>query len=874
MVPGTSLRHYRIIGPLGKGGMGEVFVAEDTRLKRRVAIKVLPPALAEDTDRRKRLEREAQAIASLNHPNIVTVHSVEDADGALFLTMEAIEGETLRDVLTRGPLPVDRLLSISIAISDALAAAHQRGITHRDLKPANVMITPEGRVKVLDFGLAKMSVVESPAHSNESTTLANDDLTAVGRIAGTVAYMSPEQAEGRPIDQRSDIFSLGVMLHELATGERPFKGESEVAIISAILKETPSSLTDIDPKLPAGLARIVRRCLSKVPDRRYQTAIDVRNDLEELRQELAEMLSHQPSNRRRRARAPLWISGSLAVVLLSALGIALKWRTVPDEFQIGQVRQLTTTGLARMAAISPDGRYVVHVNDEKGQAALWVRQTAAASDVQIAPPSAVTYDGVTFSPDGNFIYFVSYARGGSLGTLYRMPTLGGPPTLIIEDVDSAPAFSPDGTRLAFLRGDMSTGVISLMTAGVSGDAVTTLAVPGEKQGFVPETPSWSADGRTILVCGEEREFMTVMAVDAATGKVTEHARWGLVHHVQWLPDSRSYIVVGIGFSEGGSTNTQLWQVSYPSGQRRRLTHDLADYRGVSVSADGRQIVTTQSKTQSAVWVAMPSGNQAAALSTGRMDSPGEYGLTWLDNTHVVFTADIAGALHLVSASIDGSSARQLTHGNLLAQTPYFSPTERMVFFTGLTSKGLGILKMGIDGANPRVLAENNAFAPIVSPTGDWVYYSSRKGGVDVVMKMRPDGKERTVVFEQGFLTIGISPAGTQLLGERWNEREKRSECAVLPVTGVGVQFLGIHSPLARTGSCRWHPSGEAITYFGFRQGRLAVYSKPLKGGEERLLVSFPDDGQTATFHSAWSPDGRLAAARGVFLSDVVLISAR
>ncbi len=279
---GKTLSHYQILREIGRGGMGEVYEAEDTKLHRRVALKVLPERVASDPESRERFEREARAAAALNHPNIVTIHSVEEADGRLFLTMELVEGRTLADLIPADGLPLDRILTVGAAIAEAIAAAQQRGITHRDLKPANVMVTESGQVKVLDFGLAKLREMDAAASGGE-TTLAATGLTGQGRIVGTVAYMSPEQAEGKPVDSRSDIFSLGVMLHQMATGEQPFRGDTPVSVISAILKDTPSAVTDLKPSLPAGLGRIVKRCLGKEPDRRYQTAIDLRNDLEELR---------------------------------------------------------------------------------------------------------------------------------------------------------------------------------------------------------------------------------------------------------------------------------------------------------------------------------------------------------------------------------------------------------------------------------------------------------------------------------------------------------------------------------------------------------------------------------------------------------------
>ena len=291
--PGTQLGSYEIVSLLGAGGMGEVYRARDPRLKREVALKVLPEVAAVDADRRERFTREALAVAALNHPHIVTIHSVEDAGSAVFLTMELVEGRSLAEALPATGLPIDRVLTIGIAVADATSAAHQKGITHRDLKPGNIMLgegEQAGRIKVLDFGLAKvvdaqrgaagvsMLPTEAPAHTAP--------ITAEGRILGTVAYMSPEQAEGRAIDGRSDLFSLGVVLYEMATGQRPFAGDTNLSILSSILKDTPKSVTDINPAIPPELGRIIRRALAKDPERRYQTAKDLRNDLEDLKASL------------------------------------------------------------------------------------------------------------------------------------------------------------------------------------------------------------------------------------------------------------------------------------------------------------------------------------------------------------------------------------------------------------------------------------------------------------------------------------------------------------------------------------------------------------------------------------------------------------
>ncbi len=341
MVPAT-LAHYRLLGAIGAGGMGEVYLAEDTKLGRRVALKVLAHETSSDPSRRGRFEREARAVAALNHPNIVTIHSVEEHDGLLFLTMELIEGRTLAELIPPQGMSLDDLLRVAIPLADALGAAHQRGITHRDLKPANVMVSDEGRVKVVDFGLAK-AAADFPVEGFTAATMTAAQVTEEGRIVGTVAYMSPEQAQGKPVDSRSDIFAMGILLFEMATGRRPFSGETHVSLLSAILKDTPASPADLRPDLPPAFSRIVKRCLAKDPDERYQTGKDLRNDLRALKEDLdsgaigrtplptpASTTAPATGPRSRRLRSIVVLAALTAV---AALGTVAAWYALRREPQ-------------------------------------------------------------------------------------------------------------------------------------------------------------------------------------------------------------------------------------------------------------------------------------------------------------------------------------------------------------------------------------------------------------------------------------------------------------------------------------------------------------------------------------------------------------
>ena len=333
---GRTLGPYQILESLGSGGMGQVYLALDPRLDRRVALKVLPPEMALHPEKIKRFEREAQTVASLSHPGIVMLHSIEEADGLRFLTMELVEGETLSKSIPARGFPMERFLSLAIALTDAVSAAHQKGVLHRDLKPDNVMLTPDGRLKVLDFGLAKLRY---DAEESDRTTKETQSVTQDGRIVGTVAYMSPEQAQGLPLDHRSDIFTLGILLYEMATGERPFRGNTNLSVLSSILKDTPRSVSELRDDIPKPLARMIQRALEKRPEDRYQSTTDLRRDLEDLKRDVDTgevMLGttrrgaggswHSPAAAAAgRCRSPRWRS----VVVLVAMAVALLQGTRP-----------------------------------------------------------------------------------------------------------------------------------------------------------------------------------------------------------------------------------------------------------------------------------------------------------------------------------------------------------------------------------------------------------------------------------------------------------------------------------------------------------------------------------------------------------------
>jgi Tol biopolymer transport system component len=629
---GARLGHYRILAPLGAGGMGEVWLAEDATLKRKVALKVLPAAMADDPDRLARFQREAETVAALSHPNIVTIYSVERDGDVRFLTMELVEGQSLDQLIPPTGMALTEVLDTGVALADALVASHDKGVVHRDVKPANVMLTKDRRVKVLDFGLAKL---REQLELGAKTTTAQ--ITGEGRVLGTVAYMSPEQAEAKPVDARSDLFSLGIVLFEMATGERPFQGDSTLSILSAILRDTPKSVTELRADLPPELARIIRQCLKKDPEERYQTAKDVRNQLRALKSDLdsgqikgGEAITQPAVGPKSRRRWTTVGAGAMAVI---ALATVLVWRFRPfvfggpaRPFESIRMKRLTDTGKVGRGAISPDGRYAVYSVTEGGQQSLRLQQIATGSDAQIIPPGKRDYSHLKFSPDGNLVYYI-VDTGPRTAALYQISTLGGAELPVIDDVSNF-SVSPDGARLALQRSNGS--------GGESGISVTRLDGTGERRLVTPSGPkrfgdfAWSPDGRTIAAL----VFTTatwnashIVLIDAETGKERVLGAPGFrinAYDLEWLPGG--FLVVGKADSDPNPNSFPVWMVAYPGTEAMPITHDLNMYQRLSATADGRTMVANQNGYRSNIWVMSPDGQGARQITFGRtaLDFAGDW----------------------------------------------------------------------------------------------------------------------------------------------------------------------------------------------------------------------------------------------------------
>jgi eukaryotic-like serine/threonine-protein kinase len=897
--PGTQLGSYEIVSLLGAGGMGEVYRARDPRLKREVALKVLPEVAAVDADRRERFTREALAVAALNHPHIVTIHSVEDAGTAVFLTMELVEGRSLAEALPLTGLPIDRVLTIGIAVADATSAAHQKGITHRDLKPGNIMLgegDQAGRIKVLDFGLAKvvdaqrgaagasMLPTEAPAHTAP--------ITAEGRILGTVAYMSPEQAEGRTIDGRSDLFSLGVVLYEMATGRRPFAGDTNLSILSSILKDTPKSVTDINPAIPPELGRIIRRALAKDPERRYQTAKDLRNDLEDLKASLGSSEPRSASNVvasvtppsepsaspipssdtqiavslvRRHPRALAVAASVLLLGAAAALYVLMRPDVQPASNQQAftdlQVTQLTTSGNAERPAISPDGRYVAYVQRDGDDQSLWIRQTATANNVRIVPPErGVALFGATFTPDGTSVDFVRQANDA--WEIWRVPFLGGTPRLLVANVASPIGWAPDGQRIAFLRTRIVPKLSSqLFVADADGGQERELANQGGSSPWVSLVapwrpsfpPAWSPDGRLIALAGGQG----MVFVDSGTGSMQDvTVPIAPMDGLSWL-DTRS-LVLNSPAQLGAPS--QLIRQPYPAGPLSKLTNDPNDYVGISLSADRSRLVTSRRDARMDLWVG--DGEAATGADVVQRVPITIERIAWAAN-RLLYGSVVGGRPAILRLSPGQGAPEDVV---LDALDPAATSDGRtIVFVSSSIDNTLDLWTANAGGRRktrlvPTVAAEQVA----VTPDDRFVLFTSVAGSTVSIWMVSIEGGSPTKLTDGS--NVAVSPDGGSIA---FTAEGKNGVTSLFVCSLPRCELPRRIGPAQFDMAVSWTPDGRGVAYAN--NGNLWV--QPLSGGAPRQLTRFTDGRPIRAF--AWSRDGQqLAITRSTVTNDIVLFESR
>jgi serine/threonine protein kinase len=770
MEAGQQLLHYRLIERIGEGGMGVVWKAEDTKLHRSVALKVLPAKMAADPERRARFEREARAVAALNHPNIVTLHSVEEAapstssgQAVQFITMELVEGKTLTQLLPKDGFPLRRMLEIAIPLADAVSRAHRAGITHRDLKPDNIMFDTEGRLRVLDFGLAKLQDPSGPAGDTQAATVTSD--TAAGRVLGTVAYMSPEQAEGKNVDARTDVFSLGTILYEMTTGERPFRGDTHMSTIGAILKDEPASITELKRSLPRHAGRIIRRCLAKDPDRRYQTALDVRNELEELRAEIDSGIHDAPSlepTPRPRRSTGRWVALGIAAVVVIALAFPIvKWlrRDSPDK-SYTSVPLTAAIGQDAAGSWSPEGEFIAFARTRDGSIDLMVQPVAGGEPtVRVGDPG--DQRPPRWSPDGRYLAYISTSATGT--PVYLVPPHGGTPRKLIQtglrtldagNIDASMGNHPwdresrtllvtrvsDSGQMAIFRVDRDTGEAEQLSfpPGGSDDRSASYSFDGKRIVFERRAESRGAL-MTMPAAGGGPEILLADEFDNNTPAFRRDDR-----HVLFLSDR-------------GAASFDLWELDLGTGNLNQLTFESREIGSYSVSATNR-IIYQPFWHDTFLHVVDVATGERRQLTSHTKDN---FGARFSpDGRTIAYHSTRTGDPEVFLHHLDGGPETRVTEDPGWDVSPDWSPDgEQLIFASNRRDRRFRLFIANKDGGGERVLVDQPisardaysaaAVARLVSrwsPDGERISYLVTSGETTSLWTVGPDGEGATEVL--------------------------------------------------------------------------------------------------------------------------------
>ena len=866
--PGTRLGPYEIVSAIGAGGMGEVYRAKDTRLGREVAIKVLPAEFSSSQDRLSRFEQEARSASALNHPNIITVYDIGSVDSHSYIAMELVQGQTMRELLEAGPLSLRRAVTVAAQLADGLAKAHAAGIIHRDLKPENLMISKDGFVKILDFGLAKPVVLPS----KEASGLATIAKTDAGTILGTVGYMSPEQVAGKATDFHSDQFSFGSILYEMVTGKRAFDRDTAAQTLSAIIQDDPETIASSAPRTPAPVRWIVERCLAKDPEERYASTRDLARELKSVQDHFSDLNSTSevtvtaPAALQARQWLRIWSFASLLIIAGLTTALLLN-RPQPQEPPV--LHTLTFSGHDYSPAASPDGKIVAFTSTRDGTSRIWLKQLAGGGEVAL---TSGPDDHARFSPDGSTLLFTR--TEGSKASLFRVSLLGGEPRKMIDDADFGD-WSPDGKQIAFVRlhrMEDGTSNSSLWVSGSAGETPHEVVTVKNKALWAPR---WSPDSRKIAVTETISGNMLNSAFWIALDGKEKHAitpsqNLGTLSSMTWSGTGRDIVFSQleslVTFSGLSSGRVLCWSVDTARTKTLFWTQNLfgGDPLGpisatgtIDIAAQGRLVFDAISSRQ----------NLGETFLQGR---GGTADFRWLtrgsssdrqpsyspDGEWVIFSSTRSGNLDLWKISTKTGTVIRLTDDAAQDWDPAFTHDGKSILWSSNRGGHFEIWTADIDGSEPRVVSQDGSDAenPTETPDGQWILYNSyinpKKLGV---WKIRKDGSSAVRLVSGSTQYPEVSPDGKYVsftnsatTSYGWIRIVQCADGRPLPYE------IRLKNSTGLAGRNRWLPDGRIAFIDIDEKGVTEVYVQDFVPGKDttstrRLLVGAAANLQPESF---------------------------
>jgi len=867
--PDLEFGDYKILELIGTGGMGEVYLAMDRTLRRKVALKLLPAEHAGNSEWLRRFLREARAASALNHPNIMTIHEISQTEGLHFIASEFIDGVTLRHRLSPPGLDFTTTLDVAIQVGQALSAAHQEGIVHRDIKPENIMVRGDGLVKVVDFGLANL-----PERLHASTEM--DSPESEGQVMGTPKYMSPEQTQGLPEDPRSDMFSFGVVLYEMIEGHPPFTGDTTASLIRSIREDGPSPVRQCPSRILGEMQRIIEKLLQKDKTKRYPTMRDCVSDLGAVRIRLtSETESSRPISRRMGLVA-------IAASLLAFLGISIflassSNRLLRPSANALSVRRIPNAEQSFAGVISPDGKSVARLAEDAGEKSLLIMDLASGRESQIVSPADPVWPQdfvdfkMTFSHDGHYLYFVPIAAAESV--LYRVSIKGGPAERILMGIDSPVSFSPTDREFTFVR-QVSSTEASLMIASSDGSRVRVLMTRKSPESISTDGPAWSPDGRVIaasIVNADKLASIVAVRVTDGSESAFSPGKWQFVTRMAWLHDGS-----GIVMSAAEQRNSHVWFVSYPSGDAHPLVDDLNNYEDITLSDDSSILMARQWRRIAAFWVVpIDSPNEAMKVYEGQSDELRT--VAWSPDGRIVYPSNTTTSNRdLWVMNGNGSRRNPLTKRAGLTETlfPAVSHDGRFIAFSADWEKEgtYNLWRIKMDGSDPMQLTHGDGeLRPSWANNSDWIYYTHGKPDesnrqLRSIWKVPANGGTPIQVTSVPSYGAVVSRDGKFVAA--WYKASPTTpwRVAIIPSEGGDpVRLLNIKSDQRLL---RWTPDGTAISFVNNSNGASNIWSQNLEGGAPQQRTHFTSE---SIEEFDWSSDGRLVCTRAHNESALVTI---